>query len=59
MWTTAAIIGLAGAKATGILIATGTCLAVGFWIGKKITNKLDEVLILNNKEYMNELMATA
>lgn len=35
-------IGLTGLK----LIAGGACLGVGFWASKKITNKVDEYLLL-------------
>jgi hypothetical protein len=40
------------------LVATGTALCVGFWIGKQITNKFDEFLIMRNKELVAELQAT-
>lgn len=35
----------------GKLVFTGTCLAIGFWIGKKVTNRIDTFLALHSQEY--------
>ena len=35
----------------GKIIFTGFCLAVGFWAGKKVTNRIDEFIFCHSKEY--------
>jgi len=35
----------------GKLIFTGFCLAIGFWAGKKLTNRIDEFLYIHSKEF--------
>jgi hypothetical protein len=35
----------------GGLVVTGFCLAIGFWAGKKLTNKIDEFLYTHSKEF--------
>ena len=36
---------------TGKVIYMGTCLAIGFWIGKKITNRIDEFIITHSSDF--------
>lgn len=37
------------------LMGTGCLLGLGFWGAKQITNKIDEIRLLNDKEFMNSL----
>lgn len=41
--------------AAGKLIAYGTCLGIGFWVSKKLTNKVDEVLLKYDKRKLKQL----
>lgn len=36
---------------TAKLVYTGACLAVGFYIGKKLTNKIDYWIFTHSKEF--------
>jgi len=36
---------------TASLIFTGACLAIGFWAGKKLTNRIDEFLYVHSREF--------
>lgn len=38
------------------LVISGFCFAVGFYLAKKVTNKIDEKLITWNDKKMQELM---
>ena len=44
-----------GAKTGAALVAAGCCLGVGFWLSKKITNKIDEKLCLYDKRALARL----
>lgn len=33
------------------LLYTGFCLGLGFYAAKKLSNKIDELLFMNSKEY--------
>lgn len=35
----------------GKLVFSGACLSIGFWMGKKITNRIDTFLITHSQEY--------
>ena len=34
-----------------MMIHSGLCLSIGFFAGKKVTNRIDEFLFENSKEY--------
>lgn len=51
MLTTTALLSL---KA-GQLVAVGACMGFGFWMSRKLTNKLDEVLLKYDKKEMERL----
>ena len=53
----AAFVAPAVTAKAGSLIAVGTCLAVGFWAGKKLTNKVDEFICKHNKKLVAEIQA--
>ncbi len=38
-------------------IGAGVCLAIGFWIAKMITGRIDEWRICSNQAYMSEVAA--
>ena len=39
----------------GVIIVYGALLSVGFWAGKKITNKIDEQLALHDDKLIGKL----
>jgi len=53
----AAFVAPAVTAKAGSLIAVGTCLAVGFWAGKKITNQIDIFIAKHDKQLIAELEA--
>jgi hypothetical protein len=51
MTTTAAL------ALTGLgLIATGFCLSIGFSLGKVVTGKVHELLLVHDKDFMNKFV---
>jgi len=56
--TTGAIVGtiaIGGAKFIAAALVGGFCLGIGIWCARKVTNRIDERLILNNREKLEEL----
>ena len=53
-----ALVGAAILKIPALII-TGACLAVGFYLGKMITNKIDERRVLKDQKLMDELKKDA
>ena len=45
------ISGTAIAATTAKLVTTGACLALGFWLCKKLTNQIDYFIFIHSKEY--------
>lgn len=41
----------------GKLIAAGACLGIGFWASKKLTNLVDEKLLIYDKRKLKQLEA--
>lgn len=37
------------------LVLTGFCIGIGFWASRKLTGKIDTLLVLRDKEYLNAL----
>lgn len=54
MLTTTLIVGANITHQAVSLIAAGCLMSIGFWIGKKITNKADEILTQYDKRAMKE-----
>lgn len=48
---TTAVVGVTATK----LVSYGVCLCIGFWIGKKITNKIDEKLLMYDRKTLQKL----
>jgi hypothetical protein len=59
MLTTAGIITLSLAKSSTMLMFSGACLAMGFWAGRKVTDKIDRVLFMMDKKKVNQLILEA
>ena len=45
--------------AAGKIIFTGACLAVGFWVGKKLTNRIDYFIYTHSAEFKEQINKTA
>jgi hypothetical protein len=39
----------------GVVIIYGALLGIGFWVGKKVTNKIDEQLALHDNKLIDKL----